>query len=116
MACAAAALLLASAPDGWHVAFVDIGAQAGLRAPSIYGGTDRKRFIIETNGAGVALFDYDNDEWLDAFVLSGTRLAGAGRTDLAWPRGEAPTNRLYRNRHDGTFEDVTDRASLRRTA
>ena len=43
--------------------------RAGLRAPSIYGGVDRKRFIIETNGAGVALVDYDDDGWLDALVL-----------------------------------------------
>ncbi|PYQ51726.1 MAG: RNA-binding protein, partial [Acidobacteria bacterium] len=70
----------------------------------------------ETNGAGVALLDYDNDGWLDALVLSGTRLAEGARADAAWARGEAPTNRLYRNQHDGTFVDVTDRAGLRRTA
>ena len=40
----------------------------------VYGGVDRKRFIIETNGAGVALIDDDNDGWLDALMLSGTRL------------------------------------------
>ena len=88
----------------------------GLTHPTVYGGVDRKRFIIETNGAGVALLDYDNDGWLDALVLSGTRLADGARADAAWPRGQAPTNRLYRNQHDGTFADVTDRAGLRRTA
>ena len=46
----------------------------GCAQPSIYGGLDRKRFIIETNGAGVAFFDYDNDGWTDALVLSGIRL------------------------------------------
>ena len=55
--------------------------------PSVYGGVDRKRFIIETNGAGVALLDYDDDGWLDALVLSGTRLAEGARADAAWPRG-----------------------------
>jgi hypothetical protein len=109
-----AAAAAAAAP--WTVTLVDVAEQAGLRAPSIYGGLDRKRFIIETNGAGVALLDYDNDGWLDALVLSGTRLADLGRADRVWARGEAPTNRLYRNRHDGRFEDVTDRAGLRRTA
>jgi len=108
----------AAAPPAseWPVSLVDVAARAGLREPSVYGGIDRKRFIIETNGAGVALLDYDNDGWIDALVLSGTRLAEGARADAVWPRGEAPTNRLYRNQHDGTFVDVTDRAGLRRTA
>jgi hypothetical protein len=105
-----------SPPPAWAVSLVDVAARAGLTAPSVYGGVDRKRFIIETNGAGVALLDYDNDGWLDALVLSGTRLAASGRADAVWPRGEAPTNRLYRNQKDGTFVDVTERAGLRRTA
>ena len=95
--------------------FTDIATRAGLRQASIYGGVDRKRFIIETNGAGVALVDVDRDGWVDALVLSGTRLADNERRDATFPAGQAPTNRLYRNRHDGTFEDVTDRAGLRRT-
>jgi len=95
--------------------FVDVAERAGLRQPSIYGGLDRKRFIIETNGAGVAWLDYDNDGWIDALVLSGTRLEEGARSEARWPEGQAPTNRLYRNRHDGTFEDVTERAGLRRT-
>jgi enediyne biosynthesis protein E4 len=95
--------------------FVDVSERAGLRQPSIYGGVDQKRFIIETNGAGVAWIDYDNDGWIDALVLSGTRLEEGGRREVRWPEGQAPTNRLYRNRRDGTFEDVTDRAGLRRT-
>jgi len=102
-------------PAPWPVSFVDVAERAGLRFPSIYGGLDRKRFIIETNGAGAALLDYDGDGWLDALVLSGTRLRDGARADLSWPPGEAPTNRLYRNRRDGTFVDVTDRAGLRRT-
>jgi hypothetical protein len=115
---AAAALRAAPVPDAaaWGVSLVDVAARAGLVEPSVYGGLDRKRFIIETNGAGVALLDYDNDGWLDALVLSGTRLADTGRADREWARGQAPTNRLYRNRHDGTFADVTERAGLRRTA
>ena len=71
----------------------DIAERAGLTSPSIYGGVDRKRFIIETNGAGVALVDYDRDGWLDAFVLSGTRLADGERRDASFAAGEAPTNR-----------------------
>ncbi|HSB61125.1 MAG TPA: VCBS repeat-containing protein, partial [Vicinamibacteria bacterium] len=108
-------LLLAAARAPWPVRFVDVAADAGLRHPSVYGGVEGKRFIIETNGAGVALVDVDNDGWVDALVLSGTRLREGGREDLAWPPGEAPTNRLYRNNRDGTFTDVTERSGLGRT-
>jgi hypothetical protein len=103
-------------PAPWPVTLVDVAARAGLIDPSIYGGLEQKRFIIETNGAGVALIDYDGDGWLDALVLSGTRLAEGARKEKAWPAGQAPTNRLYRNNRDGTFKDVTDEAGLRRTA
>jgi hypothetical protein len=101
--------------DRWPVQLVDVAAQAGLTQPSVYGGIDRKRFIIETNGAGVALIDYDRDGWLDVLVLSGTRLADGARRDAEFTAPQAPTNRLYRNRRDGTFADVTDAAGLRRT-
>ena len=104
-----------STPAPWSVTFTDDAKKAGLTHPSIYGGIDRKRLIIETNGAGVALADVDGDGWLDAFVLSGTRLLEGARTDERFPEAAAPTNRLYRNRRDGSFEDVTDRAGLRRT-
>ena len=81
---------------------------AGLRLPSVYGGLEQKRFIIETNGAGVAFLDYDGDGWLDALVLSGTRLRDGARADARGRRARRPTNRLYRNNRDGTFADVTD--------
>lgn len=90
------------------VTFTDIAAQAGLKEPAIYGGVSSKKYIIETNGCGAAFFDYDNDGWTDAFVMSGTRLEG-------FPKGQEPTNRLYRNNKNGTFTDVTDKANLRRT-
>jgi hypothetical protein len=108
------ALPAAKAVD-WPVTFVDVAARAGLGSPSTYGGLEKKRFIIETNGAGVAFVDYDNDGWSDALVLSGTRLEEGTRKARAWPAGEAPTNRLYRNNRDGSFADVTDKAGLRRT-
>jgi enediyne biosynthesis protein E4 len=104
-----------AAEQSWPVRLIDIAASAGLTHPSMYGGVDRKRFIIETNGAGAALIDYDRDGWLDAFVLSGTRLAEGERRDATFTAGEAPSNRMYRNQRDGTFVDVTDRVGLRRT-
>jgi hypothetical protein len=115
-ACAALAAGVRSAdPAPWPVTFLDVAERAGLRFPSVYGGLEQKRFIIETNGAGAAFLDYDGDGWLDALVLSGTRLRDGARVDASWGPGEAPTNRLYRNQRDGTFIDVTDRAGLRRT-
>jgi hypothetical protein len=120
-AAALAALLLAvapqSGPDAWPVRFAEIANQAGLREVSVYGGLDRKRFIIETNGAGVALVDVDRDGWLDALVLSGTRLKDGARVAAAYAPSDAPTSHLYRNRGNGSgmFDDITDRAGLRRT-
>ena len=88
--------------------FTDIAVQAGLTQPVVYGGVDSKKYIIETNGCGVAFYDYDNDGWMDILVLSGTRLEG-------FPKGQEPTNRLYRNNRNGTFTDVTAKAGLTRT-
>ncbi len=84
----------------------DVAAKAGLTAPVIYGGVDRKQYILETVGCGCAFIDYDNDGWLDILLLSGTRIDG--------DPPEA-TNRLYKNNRDGTFTDVTEKAGLRRT-
>src|SRR5580765_8478363 len=54
--------------------FVDEAAKAGLTAKNTFGGVDTKKFIIETTGTGVAIFDYDNDGWPDIFVVNGTTL------------------------------------------
>jgi hypothetical protein len=84
----------------------DVAKQAGLNHPVVYGGLDSKSYIIEVVGCGVAFIDYDNDGWMDLFVLSGTRLESD-------PPGA--TNRLYKNNRDGTFTDVTTKAGLERT-
>jgi hypothetical protein len=96
----------------WPVTLVDVADRAGLREPTVYGGVDRKRFIIETNGAGVALLDYDNDGWIDALVLNGTRLKDGTRDTETYPPGQMPQSRLYRNNRNGTFSDMTSRAGL----
>ncbi len=83
--------------------FTDVAASAGLRLPVTYGAGNRADYIVETTGCGVAFFDYDNDGWLDIFVLNGSRLDGA-------PAGAS--NRLYRNNRNGTFTDVTGEAGL----
>ena len=78
-----------------------------MTSPSIYGGLEQKRFIIETNGAGVAWVDVNGDGWLDALVLGGTRLVGGGRTEDRAIAADGPTTRLYRNSGRGTFTDIT---------
>lgn len=113
-----AAMLLTTALAGatseapWPVTFTDVAAQAGLTRETVYGGVDDKRFIIETNGAGVALTDLDGDGWTEALVLSGTRLKSGARVEADFAPSERPVNRLYRNRRDGTFEDVTRGSGL----
>ena len=100
----------------WTVRLNEVGPKMGLDGVSVYGGVDRKRFIIETNGAGVAWLDFDHDGWSDAIVLGGSRLADGARTDdPAIARG-ASTTRVYRNVEGRRFEDVTDRSGLARTA
>ena len=85
--------------------FIDIAEKAGLTAVNVFGGVDTKKYIIETTGTGVAIFDYDNDGWPDIFVVNGTTLEG-------FSPEQAPTNHLYHNNHDGTFTDVTAKAGL----
>src|ERR1700757_2276705 len=98
----------APAPSAPIANLTNIAGKAGLTAPNIFGGIDTKKYIIETTGNGVAIFDYDNDGWSDIFLVNGTRLEG-------FPVGQGPTNHLYRNNHDGTFTDVTAKAGLKAT-
>jgi enediyne biosynthesis protein E4 len=94
------------APSGrpFNAHFVDVASAAGLHAPVIYGGVESKKYILEATGCGCAFIDYDNDGWMDIFLLSGTRLEGD-------PPGA--TNRLYKNNRDGTFTDVTEKSGLK---
>ena len=85
--------------------FVDIADKAGLTMSTVFGGVDTKKYIIETTGTGIAVFDYDNDGWPDILIVNGTTLEG-------FPKEKAPTNHLYRNNHDKTFSDVTTKAGL----
>ncbi len=101
------------APGSWPVRFVDVAAEAGLTHAITYGDPSRKRFIIETNGCGVAMIDLDDDGWLDLVTLNGTQLEPGGRRDRAWPAGQAPRIRLYRNVR-GRFVDATASSGLDR--
>ena len=88
--------------------YVDVASQAGLTAKTVLAGHESKDFLLSTTGGGIALFDYDNDGWLDIFIVNSWGLRG-------FAKGEEPTNHLYRNNRDGTFTDVTAKANLVRS-
>src|SRR5689334_13953714 len=94
--------------SGFQVSFAEIAARAGLTTPITYGGIDKKKYIIETNGCGVAFLDYDNDGWIDILLLNGTRLE-------RFPKGKEPTVKLDHNNGNGTFTDVSAGSGLART-
>jgi enediyne biosynthesis protein E4 len=92
--------------------FTDVTSSLGVRFEYLPSHTSRK-YLIETMGAGVALLDYDNDGRLDIFLVNGAPISDPT------PKGSIPKktvskywNRLYHQRKDGTFEDVTEKAGL----
>src|SRR5260370_15507929 len=91
-------------PEHLIANFTDVAEKAGLTLQDVFGGVTTKKYIIETTGTGIAIFDYDNDGWPDIFIVNGTKI------DTSFPAGQAPSNHLYRNNHDGTFTDVTAKA------
>ncbi len=146
--------LAGGAVQAFRANFRDIAGPSGLTGKNVFGGIDRKNYILETTGNGVAIFDYDGDGRNDIFIANGTRLgsattpaalpqlyhneghghfkdvaAQAGFTKAGWAQGVCVGdydndghpdllvtyyghNVLYRNRGDGTFEDVTEKAKL----
>jgi len=104
-ASAAALAIVAAASGESRALFVDVAAKAGLTGVSFCGSDTNKKYILESIGNGVALIDYNNDGLLDAFFVTASRLEG-------FANGQTPTHRLYRNRGDGSFADVTRQAGL----
>ena len=92
--------------------FVDVtsalGVQFQYKASHV-----SKHYLIETMGSGVALFDYDNDGRLDIFLVNGAPLSDpTPKGTIPQKSGPAYWNRLYHQKKDGTFEDVTEKAGL----
>ena len=92
--------------------FVDITAASGVRFQHLASHTSRK-YLPETMGSGVALFDYDNDGRLDIFLVNGAPIADPTSKGTI-PRKTGPRywNRLFHQKSDGTFENVTERAGV----
>lgn len=96
------------APQADSTYFQEIGSRIGLNFTHSIGASDMKN-IVESVGGGAAFLDYDQDGYLDIYACSGIWIEGFSATEE--PEGILG-NRLYRNRGDGTFEDVTDRAKV----
>src|SRR5436305_2293391 len=103
---AAAALAISGAylaAETASVRFVDIAAKSGLTTPTTFGGRQQKDYILESTGAGAAIFDFDGDGANDIFIANGTTLDA---------RGPAPLSQLYRNDGAGHFTDIAAKAGL----
>ncbi len=83
--------------------FVDVAHAAGLTATMVYGEPESFTYIVESMATGCAFFDFDNDGWMDIFILGGRRLKDTPANS---------SNRLYKNNRNGTFTDVTAKAGL----
>jgi hypothetical protein len=88
------------------IVFQDIAQQAGLTTWHHTMGSPDKRTIIDTIGSGVALLDYDNDGWLDIYLVNGST------RDALTGKATPPHAALFHNNHDGTFTDVTAKAGV----
>ena len=88
------------------VTFTDVTQAAGLsRAVNVSGSATDKQFLLEEMGCGAAFLDYDNDGWLDIFLVNGSSFDTASK-------GRKPTSYLFHNNRDGTFTDITAKAGL----
>jgi len=109
--CSCAPLLAAAGatpppPPRQAVVFTDVSAAAGIDFVQSFGDTEFSN-LVEAVGSGAAWLDYDGDGWIDLYLLTGTFHEGVS----SGSRPQSPAhNRLFRNRGDGTFEDVTTRA------
>jgi hypothetical protein len=92
--------------DSGAVVFKDVAQVAGLTGWKHTMGTAEKKLIIETNGSGVGLIDYDNDGWLDIYLVNGSTF------DAMDGKETPPHAALFHNNHDGTFTDVAEKAGV----
>ncbi len=88
------------------IVFQDIAEKAGLTGWRHVMGTPQKKFILEVVGSGVALLDYDNDGWLDIYLVTGSTY------DAMSGKAQPPHAALFHNNHDGTFTNVAEKAGV----
>jgi enediyne biosynthesis protein E4 len=100
------ALVFAVVDPGSVPQFKNVAAEAGLKFEHINGPVDRKDYVFEAKGGGLGFFDFDNDGWMDLLLVQGSTVERHLRNDDLHCV-------LYRNKRDGTFEDVTEKAGLK---
>jgi enediyne biosynthesis protein E4 len=101
-----------AAPPPAHVTFADVTAKAGLNFKHTMGASELTS-LVQATGVGCAFLDYDNDGWLDIYLVNGGFLPGLGDPKaINAPVRQLVTDRLYHNRGDGTFEDVTRKPGI----
>ena len=88
------------------VVFADISERAGLTHWTHRMGTPAKSYLVETKGSGIGLIDYDNDGWLDIYVVNGSTFGALDGKETP------PHAALFHNNHDGTFSDVAAQAGV----
>jgi hypothetical protein len=88
------------------IVFQNVAAAAGLTRWHHTAGTPAKRLILEAKGPGVCLLDYDNDGWLDIYLVNGSTY------DALAGKATPPHAALFHNNHDGTFTEVTNAAGV----
>src|SRR4030095_16304420 len=79
--------------------FIDVTGSSGIHFRHVNGDPDEKKYLFEAKGAGAAAFDFDNDGWMDILLVQGSTVDRFRQADNPGPV-------LYRNKRDGTFEDV----------
>jgi hypothetical protein len=92
--------------DSGPVVFENVTEKAGLGKWQHVMGTLQRKFILETVGSGVALIDYDNDGWIDIYLVNGSTY------EAQQGKAESPHAALFHNNHDGTFTDVAAKAGV----
>ncbi len=103
-------VLPAGAAEPRLPAFTDVTVAAGIQFQHSFGDAELSN-IVEGTGAGCMFFDYDNDGWLDIYLLNGRYRPDVNDNTGRRLRGKL-SNRLYHNNHDGTFTDVTEKAGV----
>jgi enediyne biosynthesis protein E4 len=92
--------------DSGPTVFMDATHAAGLDTWKHVMGTPEKKYILETDGSGVGLMDYDNDGWLDIYLVNGSTYKALKGQE------PAPKAALFHNNRDGTFTDVAQKAGV----
>ncbi|HEY6491391.1 MAG TPA: CRTAC1 family protein [Terracidiphilus sp.] len=92
--------------DKGTTVFKDVSKSSGLASWNHVMGTPQKKYILETDGSGVGLIDYDNDGWLDIYLVNGSTY------DALTGKKTPPHAALFHNNHDGTFTNVAAKAHV----